>query len=326
MNYIYGTISAKLPNIKARIYFALKILVAASLLVYLFSFVELKNIVSAFLSADNLLLSLSTVLLIPNIFLQYWKWKITCDKLIGERSRRKILLSLFYGFPAAVFTPARTGEYFGRGLAFKDRSFTEIILATFIDKLFTILVTFIIGSIGTIVFINKYYQSGIYASLPMIITFFVLSVITITFISSDKEWFYKLFSLISKFKLFSRIGERLLMLKNLDSDFVFKMIIISTSFFFCYLLQFVILFAAFAHHIEFMKFLWAAAIIMFAKTILSPISLSELGVREGASIFFLTQMGETSSTALNASLFLFIINIIVPSLIGLFLLFVKTDD
>jgi len=65
---------------------------------------------------------------------------------------------------------------------------------------------------------------------------------------------------------------------------------------------------------------------MFAKTILSPLSFSELGVREGASIFFLTQMGESSSTALNASLSLFIINIIVPSLIGLFLLFVKNDD
>lgn len=326
MNNNSDTIVAKLPNIKARIYFALKLLVAGSLLVYLFSFVELKNIVSTFLSSNILLLSLSAVLLVPNIYLQYWKWKITCDKLIGERSRRKILLSLFYGFPAAVFTPARTGEYFGRGLAFKDHHFSEIIIATVVDKFFTILVTFIVGSIGTILFINKYYQSNIYVSLPMMIAFFVLSAITVTFIFSDKEWFYKLFSPIFKFKLFSKIGESLLMLKNLDRDFVFKMISISTIFFFCYLLQFVILFAAFAHHIEFVKFFWAAIVIMFAKTILSPISLSELGVREGASIFFLTQMGESSSTALNASLSLFIINIILPSLIGLFLLFVKNDD
>src|SRR3972149_9178237 len=231
MNNSLNTITAKLPTLKTRIYFALKLLVAISLLVYLFSFVELKNIVSTFLSADIFLLILSAVLLLPNIYLQYWKWKITCDKLIGERSRRKILLSLFYGFPAAVFTPARAGEYFGRGLAFKDYRISEIIIATIVDKFFTILDTFIIGSVGTILFINRYYQSSIYISLPLMIAFFVLAAIAITFIFSDKEWFYKFFSPLLKFKLFSKIGERLLILKNLDRDFAFKMISISTLFF-----------------------------------------------------------------------------------------------
>ena len=326
MNNSTDIIAAKLPNIKTRVYFTLKLLVAISLLVYLFYFVELGNIVSTFLSSNVLLLAFSAALLVPNLYLQYWKWKITCDKLIGETSRSKIILSLFYGFPAAVFTPARAGEYFGRGLAFKDYRISEIIVATVADKLFTILVTSVIGSIGTILFINRYYQSSIYISLPLMIAFFVLAAIAITFIFPDKEWFYKFFSPLLKFKLFSKIGERLLILKNLDRDFAFKMISISTLFFFCYLLQFVILLAAFANHIELGKFFLEEEVILFAKTILSPISLSELGVREGASIFFLTQMGETSSTALNASLSLFVINIIVPALVGLFLLFVKNDD
>jgi uncharacterized membrane protein YbhN (UPF0104 family) len=326
MNFNSNTLAEGRPNIRRKIYFALKVLVAGSLLVYLFSFVELKNIVAAFISADILMLTLSAALLVPNIYLQYLKWKITCDKLIGERSERKILLSLFYGFPAAVFTPARAGEYFGRGLAFKDGSFTEIILATFVDKLFTILVTFIIGSIGIILFLNRYYQSSIYFSLPMITAFFVFTAIALSFIFYEEKWFYKILSPVFNHKQFLKVRNRLLILKNLNCNFVFKMIGVSTLFFFCYLLQFAILFAAFSHHIEIIKFLWAAIIIMFAKTILSPISFSELGVREGASIFFLTQIGESSSTALNASLSLFVINIIIPSLIGLFLLFIKNDD
>jgi uncharacterized membrane protein YbhN (UPF0104 family) len=326
MNNDTNIITSKSPNLKSRIYFTLKLFIAVSLLIYLFSFVELKNIVPTFLSSDILLLSLSAVLLIPNIYLQYCKWKITCDKLIGEKSRRKILLSLFYGFPAAVFTPARTGEYFGRGLAFKNCHFSEIIIATVVDKIFATLVTLIIGSIGTILFMNRYYQSSNYVSIPMIIAFFLLSAITVIFIITDKEWVFTLFSPISKYKLFSKIGERLLILKKLDRNFVFKMIPISTLFFFCYLLQFMILIAAFSHHFDAINYFWAVVLIMFTKTILSPLSLSELGVREGASIFFLTQMGETSSTAISASLVLFVINIIVPSLIGLFLLFVKNDD
>ena len=326
MNSDTNIITSKSPTLKSRMYFTLKLFIAVSLLIYLFSFVELKNIILTFYNSDILLLGLSAFLLIPNIYLQYWKWKITCDKLIGEKSRRKILLSLFYGFPAAVFTPSRVGEYFGRGLAFKNYHFSEIIIATVVDKIFATLVTLIFGSIGTILFMNKYYQSSIYVSIPMIIAFLLLSAITVIFIFTDKEWFFTLFSPIFKVKLFSRIGERLLILKNLDRNFVFKMIPISTLFFFCYLLQFMILIAAFSHHFDILNYFWAAVLIMFAKTILSPISISELGVREGASIFFLTQMSETSSTALNASLALFIINIIIPSLIGLFLLFVKNDD
>jgi len=326
MNSDTNIITSKSQTLKSRIYFTLKLFIAVSLLIYLFSFVELKNIISTFYNSDILLLGLSAFLLIPNIYLQYWKWKITCDKLIGEKSRRKILLSLFYGFPAAVFTPARVGEYFGRGLAFKNYHFSEIIIATVVDKIFATLVTLIFGSIGTILFMNKYYQSSIYVSIPMIIAFLLLSAITVIFIFTDKEWFFTLFSPIFKLKLFSRIGERLLILKKLDRNFVFKMIPISTLFFFCYLLQFMILIAAFSHHFDAINYFWAVVLIMFTKTILSPLSLSELGVREGASIFFLTQMGETSSTALNASLALFAINIILPSLIGLFLLFVKNDD
>lgn len=326
MNSETNIIAAKSQNLKSRIYFLLKLFIAISLLIYLFSFVELKNIVSTFYSSDILLLSLSVLLLIPNIYLQYWKWRITCDKLLGEKSRRKILLSLFYGFPAAVFTPARAGEYFGRGLAFKHYHFSEIIIATAVDKIFIILITSIIGSIGTILFISKYYQSSIFVTAPMIIVFLLLSVITVAFIFSDKEWVYKLFSPIFKLKLFSKIGERLLILKKLDRNFVFKMIPISTLFFFCYLLQFMILIAAFSHHFDVLNYFWAAVLIMFTKTILSPLSLGDLGVREGASIFFLTQIGETSTTAMNASLALFAINIILPSLIGLFLLFVKNDD
>lgn len=320
------TVVLKISNYKSKIYFILKLLIAVSLLVYLVALVDLKNIISSFANADIYLLVLSASLLIPNIYVQYLKWKLTFNNLIGETNRKRILLSLFYGFPAAVFTPGRAGEYFGRGLAFKDYHLSEIIIATLVDKFFTILVTFITGSVGMIVFINSYYSIGEYIPLPLLIAFLFLTLLTVAFIFSDKEWFYKIISPVFRIKLFSRFGERLLILKNLDRKYVFKMIFISTIFFMCYLIQFTILFTAFSHHFNYLNFFLAALVIMFAKTILSPISLSELGVREGASIYFLTQLGESSTTALNASIVLFGINILFPSIVGMILLFVKNND
>lgn len=64
---------------------------------------------------------------------------------------------------------------------------------------------------------------------------------------------------------------------------------------------------------------------MFAKTIIPPVSFAELGIREGASVFFLTYFGETQAVAFNASIFLFMINVLLPSLVGLIFFFRKND-
>jgi len=64
---------------------------------------------------------------------------------------------------------------------------------------------------------------------------------------------------------------------------------------------------------------------MFAKTFFPAVSLGELGVREGVSVFFLGQMGVSAAPAFNAALFIFFINILMPSLIGLIFLFKKNN-
>ena len=93
---------------------------------------------------------------------------------------------------------------------------------------------------------------------------------------------------------------------------------LSFSFFFylCYIIQYALLVSAFSGHYDAVNFLWAANLIMFVKTIIPPISLGELGIREGASIYFLTQMGQSASVGFNASILLFVINLLIPALIG----------
>lgn len=313
-------------NNRTKIYFALKIFVAVLLLVYLLKFVDLKNILLTFTKANFDLLAVCFVLLIPNIILQYWKWKITCNALLNETNSKKIIISLFYGFPAAVFTPGRAGEYFGRGLAFKHHHLSEVIIATAVDKFFTMVVTFITGTIGMIIFIDKYYETSSYLPMPLMISFILFVFLGLAFLFSKKVRFLKSELFTDKPKWMVKIYNRLLVLNNLDQKFAFKMLLISFLFFFCYVFQFVLLIYSFTHHGYFVYYFLAALVIMFSKSILAPISVSELGVREGAAVFFLTQMGESSSAALNASLLLFVVNILIPSLIGLILLFMRIHD
>ena len=93
----------------------------------------------------------------------------------SETSRKKILLSLFYGFSAGPFTPARVGEYFGRALSFKDKPFLQVAVATMIDKFFFLGVTAFIGGLGSILFIHFYYRVTFFITVPLFILIFVLT-------------------------------------------------------------------------------------------------------------------------------------------------------
>ncbi|MCJ7554630.1 MAG: hypothetical protein MUO34_12180, partial [Ignavibacteriaceae bacterium] len=101
---------------------------------------------------------------------------------------------------------------------------------------------------------------------------------------------------------------------------------VSFLFYLCFLIQYVLLVASFSNQLHFVDYLWAGNLVMFAKTIIPPISLGELGIREGASVYFISRLGESASVGFNASIFLFLINVLLPSIIGFILLVKKSND
>ena len=57
-------------------------------------------------------------------------------------------------------------------------------------------------------------------------------------------------------------------------------------------------------------YLWAAGVI--------PISISGLGVREGLAVYFFSTHGIPNAYAIATSLFLFVVNQIIPALAGIY--------
>ncbi len=303
-----------------------KIFIAAGFLLYLISSINFSEIVSAAKRADILLLVLASVLVLPNIYLQFYKWKITANVVLQENHNSKIWLSLFYGFSAGVFTPARIGEYFGRAIVFKNHSVLQVTLATLLDKLFLLLLVAFFGSISSILFIHYYYNVTFYLTTGLFILVFALFYLFFWMIFNDRFWDNVLFTKLRDSIKLHWLFEKIKVFRNLDKKYSTKMLLISFLFYVCFLIQYAVLVAAFSNHSNYLEYLWAGNLIMFAKTIIPPVSLGELGIREGASVFFITMLGESASVGFNASIFLFFINILVPSLIGLILLLKKNDD
>jgi len=64
----------------------------------------------------------------------------------------------------------------------------------------------------------------------------------------------------------------------------------------------------------------ASVMVYFTKTLIPAITLGEIGIREGAAIYFFGLFGCSEAVAFNSSMLLFIFNLLLPSLIGLYLL------
>lgn len=321
----FGNKSYLVKN-KKLIFFLLKLFIAAGLIWFIVSEIKFSEIVSAIEDANAGFLIAAFILTILNIYLQYIKWKYTCNLLLSENSKSKIFTSLLHGLAAGVFTPARIGEYFGRAIVFKDKPVYKVALATLLDKFFPLLMVAIFGSISSILFLHFQYEVTSFITLSLFIALFTLFYFLIYFLLNERFWDSFIFEKLRKSERLRYFLDRIKEFKNLDKKYFSKMLIISFLFYFCFLVQYALLVAAFSHHFDFVDYLWAGNLIMFAKTIIPPISLGELGIREGASVYFISRLGESASVGFNASIFLFVINVLFPSIIGLFLLIKKSDD
>jgi uncharacterized membrane protein YbhN (UPF0104 family) len=275
----------------------------------------------------NLVLILLVILLgILNVYLQYLKWALTCSEVLSVEDKGKVIRSLFYGFSAGIITPLRVGEYFGRGIEFKDKSLLQVTVATLVDKFFPLLMVASLGSVSSLFFIYSFYNVSIYIVLSLFILIFTLFYVVILLMINPSFWNSILFSRIRNSRKLKPLLEKLKTFELLDRRYFYKMLLISFLFYTCYLVQYALLVMAFSHNPEFINHLWAGNLIMFTKTIIPPVSFGELGIREGASVFFITKMGETASVGFNASIFLFMINLVIPAVIGVGMFLRKNDN
>jgi uncharacterized membrane protein YbhN (UPF0104 family) len=293
-----------------------KIVISAGLIIFLIYKLNFKDIYSAVKNADYNLIALSFLLMFVNIFLQYIKWKLSAEKVMGPLDKKQVFDSLLYGLSGGAFTPARLGEYWGRSLALKKYSFLQVTTATLLDKLFPMAIVVLSGISGTA---WLYFITGKTTVIsPGIITGLSVIIVSLIIIASDKTSI--IIPWLRKVPYIKKQEDILQSLSGINRRFSAKMMLVSVFFVFCYIFQLALLFAAFSHEFMIGKYIQAAVMVMFSKTLLGAVSISEFGVREGASIYFLGLLGGTPETAFNASVFIFLINVAVPSFAGMLLM------
>ncbi len=256
-----------------------------------------------------------------NIYLQFLKWEVVCNSVLKIYDGKKIWLSLFYGLSGGIATPIRLGEYVGRKIPFESIGLMKVTIATLAEKFTSLVIVLIVGAVISFFFVS-YYYSYIYA-IPLLLFVFLLTGLIFIFFKGyylSNKW---LNNLSNKFKFVENLLKEIQYLKQLGKQTLIKLIYYSFFFYLLIIIQYGLLVLAFEENGNFLNYLASGTIVMFVKSIISFIYFADLGIRESTSVFVLDKMGYSKAIGFNSAIFLFFFNVLITSLIGLFLLFKK---
>ncbi len=305
---------------RKQIEIAAKLIIGLGLIIFLILYVNPEKIIETFAKADYILLSLAAVLLPFNLFFQFTKWKILLKKYFNVENNRAIWVSLFYGISGGIFTPMKSGEYFARALPLKGVKVIDVVIATAVDKLIPIFFVVTIGGSFFIIFLKGLLSFSITVTTSLIVVYLVIVIVPLILLLSNRDVSNRMRAKLKSIKFLTKPIEKISFIRTIDKKTLTQLIGISLMYHLTFTIQMTLLLSAFGGEFEFVKFFFVANLIIFTQIVIPPIALGELGVREGAAVYYLQRLGYSSAVGFNAAFSLFTINLLIPSFVGLILL------
>ena len=305
----------KMVSKNKKIFFTVKLLVSILILYFLLQKISFGEILKAAKTAQTGYILAAFLLMPVNLLCQYKRWAYLVRFESESASRTEILSSIFAGITLGLVTPGRVGE-FGRFLFIKDTQWPRMFGFVFLEKIYAICALYMVGFWG----LGFYFIDSGPKELNWIIALSeITAVLLLLFVVFNPKLLKALFEFAA-----SKRGQkkRFLSFVSVHKEITKKTarILFFNSFFqiLIYLTQFILLIKAFTPFRILNGYL-AAASTMITKAFL-PIAFGDLGVREAAAVFYFKGIGVASVSAFNASILLFVINLLIPGIVGFFLI------
>ncbi|WP_235925581.1 lysylphosphatidylglycerol synthase domain-containing protein [Pontibacter burrus] len=280
------------------------------------TFLSWQTIVENALQSPARWLFIVTALLIPaNWGFEAKKWQLLGQKLESIsywRAYRAVMVGLTLGF----ITPNRLGDYAGRVLELKSKQRLEAIGAIFIGRFCQLVATVIVGSVGLLYFIVTFFWAD-YPGVSLSLVFLLLTIVAATLLLLYNA--QALVAVISAIKPLKKLVSYMAIMANYNSAEISKLLLLSLGRYTVFLVQFILLLILFDVKLSALQYVSGVAGTFFIKSIVPSVSLlSDLGVRELSAMYLFGLLGQERLQVLSASLSLWLLNIAVPSLIGLY--------
>jgi len=296
------------------LFFILRIVIGLSVLYFVIIKVNFLDIYYALVNPLRPgFIVFSLFLFIPNLLLQWHRWHFLLKLIKPDIHYKNSFESLMGGMVVGFITPGRLGEV-GRPLFLFDIDRLQAAGLVFIDKFYSF-ITILVGGIWGLTFIIYYqfnYRSFIlYPLLLISLIITSLGLIICFYPSGIRKILYNI-SLIFPYR--DNLKRFITCLDNFHNKEARIFLFYSFLMYGIYILQFCFLALAF-QRMHFSTAVSSTIAAIFTKTLL-PFSFADLGIREGAAVYFFVKFGIQKVTAFNSAILLFAINVLLPTCIG----------
>ncbi len=237
------------------------------------------------------------------------KWQVLANQFNPLKfldAYQSVLVGLTLGF----ISPANLGDFAGRIIHLKNNNRKQGIGSILLGNGIQFYVTLIFGIFAYLIIYGINFPR-IHQIIFGCLVFCIFLGIFVFFVRDKIEYFLGKNKLISRYKIYWQS------LIDFNNQTFFQVFIWSVLRFLIIAWQFVIVLQIFEIHIKIID-LWAISCLVFLfKTVVPQVNfLSDLGVRELSALHFFSLYTVSISSVISATFFLWLINILLPVLVG----------
>ena len=277
------------------------------------------HIKASFFTKNFYMILTATLLVFVNIGVEIRKWQLAIQQIqtISFKTAAKAVLS---GMSFSISTPNRIGEYFGRVLYLEEGNKIKAIALTIVSSMSQLIITLLMGVIAFTLLknnisenklLNPYWISIIqYSSTAVLIIFSI--------IYFKLSWITKF---LNKFSIFKKYFWTIQSVEKLDATLLIRFLSLSIGRYIIFTIQYFIIFRFFNVQVSFTE-VWLGISVMFLimTAIPSVAIFTDLGVKNEIIIKILGIYSTNSLGISLTSLTIWLINLVIPALIGSVLL------
>lgn len=261
------------------------------------------------------------LLMFVNWGLEARKWQVAMQE-VEPVSFGRSLKAIFSGATMAFFTPNRIGEYLGRVLYVSNRSRISSVALTIVCGTAQLLITLCIGFAG-LVYLRPMLagsSSGYPGFWIDLLLYIVLAGTLLLLLGYFRlSW---IVSWLNRPKVPGRITRYLNLSENLNTTLLLRILSISMVRYLVFIAQYYLLFRVFEVELNWWQTFWSMSVVFLVLAIVPSIAIfTDLGIRWKASMELIALFSTNSIGILATSLSIWLINLVIPAVIGSLLIF-----
>ena len=254
----------------------------------------------------------AAILLMPvNIFLESTKWRLFVEEFQEDFSISDALKSMLCGSFFGFISPNRVGEFLGRLNRIKKESRSRALTAGYWGGLAQFIVTFSFGIYmgGRAIMHHANIKSLDVYTIPAAL----LIIICASIVYFNLKWFL---SKVSQFPLLRKITKKYPLEYEVPKQKLLLILFITLLRYLVYVAQYIYLLYFFGVDLSYEALFSAVSTMLVVHTLFPSVPFIDLAVKGNALVLVLKNLSNNELGILLAVFTIWVINIIIPALVG----------